>query len=110
MDSIFVTDAAKENIRSLQQSMDAVGYGLRFGYRSGGCSGNKYIIEFEETAEENDMVFTFGDIKVFVNKEQMEKLKNSTIDWKENLMEAGFDINNPQAKRSCGCGESIDLS
>lgn len=109
MDTIHVTENALKNIRALQASMDAHGYGLRFGYTDGGCSGNKYIIEFEDSPEDDDMVFTFDDVRVFVNSQHMEKLKNSTIDWKESLMEAGFDIDNPQAKRACGCGESVDL-
>ena len=109
MDTIHVTENALKNIRALQENMDAQGYGLRFGYTDGGCSGNKYIIEFEDAPEADDMIFTFDEVQVFVNRSQMEKLKNSVIDWKESLMEAGFDIDNPQAKRACGCGESIDL-
>ena len=110
MDTIHVTDVALNNIRSLQKSMDAIGYGLRFGFTSGGCSGNKYIIEFEDEADVDDLIFSFDDVQIFVNKEHMDKLKNSTIDWKETLMESGFNIENPQAKRACGCGESVDLS
>ena len=109
MDTIHVTENALRNIRALQNNMDAQGYGLRFGYSSGGCSGNKYIIEFEDAPEAEDLIFKFDDVQVFVKSEQMPKLKNSTIDWKESLMEAGFDIDNPQAKRACGCGESVDL-
>jgi iron-sulfur cluster assembly accessory protein len=109
MDTIHVTDNALRNIRALQNSMDAQGYGLRFGFTSGGCSGNKYIIEFEDAPEAEDLIFKFDDVQVFVKSEQMPKLKNSVIDWKESLMEAGFDIDNPQAKRACGCGESVDL-
>ena len=109
MDTIHVTDAALANIRQLQAEMDAVGFGLRFGFTDGGCSGNKYIIEFEDAPEADDLVFNFSDVQVFVNPVHMEKLKNSTIDWKESLMESGFDIDNPQAKRACGCGESVDL-
>ena len=110
MDTIHVTDAALTNIRQLQAEMDAVGFGLRFGFTDGGCSGNKYIIEFEDAPEADDLVFDFNDVQVFVKPDHMEKLKNSTIDWKESLMESGFDIDNPQAKRACGCGESVDLS
>lgn len=109
MDTIHVTDVALTNIRQLQTEMDAVGFGLRFGYTDGGCSGNKYIIEFEDAPNDDDLVFDFTDVQVFVKKEQMVKLKNSTIDWKDSLMESGFDIDNPQAKRACGCGESVDL-
>ncbi len=109
MDTIHVTENALNNIRALQASMEAEGFGLRFGFTSGGCSGNKYIIEFEDAPEPDDLVFDFEGVQVFVKTEHMEKLKNSTIDWKESLMESGFDIDNPQAKRACGCGESVDL-
>ena len=109
-DTIIVTPNAISNIRFLQEEMEAEGFGLRFGFTSGGCSGNKYIIEFENEADDDDLIFEFAEgVKVFVKKEQMEKLKNSTIDWEDTLMESGFKIDNPQAKRPCGCGESVDF-
>ena len=110
MDTINVTDDALSNIQFLQKEMEAEGWGLRFGYSDGGCSGNKYIIEFENEPDEDDLIFEFEGLQVFVKESQMPKLKNSTIGWKESLMEAGFEIENPQAKRACGCGESVDLS
>ena len=109
-DTIFVSPEALRNIRFLQEDMDAVGWGLRFGFSGGGCSGHKYIIEFENEADPEDLIFEFDGLQVFVKPEHMLKLKNSTIGWAENLMESGFNIENPQAKRACGCGESIDLS
>jgi len=110
MDTIHVTDEALANIHSLQKEMDALDFGLRFGFSDGGCSGNKYIIELESEPDEDDLIFKFKELKVFVKESQMTKLRNATIGWKENMMESGFDIENPQAKRSCGCGESVDLS
>ena len=74
----------------------------------GGCSGYKYIIELENEPDDT-IIFEQHGIQVFVNTEHMEKLKNSTIDWVETLMESGFKIENPQAKRPCGCGESVDF-
>jgi iron-sulfur cluster assembly protein len=113
MDTIHVTELARESILDLRSEYGGDGWGLRFGLTGGGCSGYKYVLEFEEAPEGNDLVFDFDAdgkaIQVFVNQEHMEKLKNSTIDWKESLMEAGFDIQNPQAKRPCGCGESVDF-
>ena len=109
-DTITVTPEAIVNIQALQKSMEAEGFGLRFGYTSGGCSGNKYVIEFESEPDEDDLIFEFdGDVHVYVKEAHMEKLKNSTIDWEETLMESGFKIENPQAKRPCGCGESVDF-
>ena len=110
MDTIHLSNEALENIRFLQKEMEAEGFGLRFGYTGGGCSGHKYIIEFENEPDEDDLIFKFEDLQVFVKEEHMGKLKNSTINWKESLMESGFEIDNPQAKRACGCGESVDLS
>jgi iron-sulfur cluster assembly protein len=110
LDTITVTPNALTNIVSLQQEMDAGGFGLRFGYSTGGCSGNKYIIEFENEPDADDLIFEFdGGVYVYVKEDQMDKLKNSTIDWEDTLMESGFKIVNPQAKRPCGCGESVDF-
>ena len=107
---IKVTDEAIKNIIKLQSEYNSTGFGLRFGITGGGCSGYKYILEFEEHAGKNDIVYNFDNISVFLSKDHLEKLKNSTIGWKESLMESGFDIDNPQAKRSCGCGESVDFN
>lgn len=113
MDTIHVTDVARESILDLREEYGTPDSGLRFGITGGGCSGYKYVLEFEEAAQDGDLVFDFtapeGVFQVFVNQEHMDKLKNSTIDWKESLMDAGFDIANPQAKRPCGCGESVDF-
>ena len=109
MDRIEVTPLAIENIRELRKEYGEDSWGLRFGLSGGGCSGYKYVLEFEDESVEGDQIFEFGDVKVFVNDEHMEKLKNSTIDWKDSLMESGFSIDNPQAKRPCGCGASVDF-
>ena len=109
MSEIFVTENAVSNIKNLQVEYDAVGFGLRFGITGGGCSGYKYVLELENDPDDDDIVFEVDDVRVFVKESHMEKLQNSTIDWKDSLMESGFEINNPQAKRACGCGESVDF-
>lgn len=110
MDTITVTPGALESIKDLRSEYGEAGWGLRYGITGGGCSGYKYILEFEPEPEPDDLVFDQGeDLRVFVKSEHMEKLKNSVIDWKDSLMESGFDIDNPQAKRPCGCGESVDF-
>lgn len=109
MDTITVTEFAVENIRRMQAAMEAHDTGLRFGLSGGGCSGYRYVLELEDGAEADDVVFEHHGLSVFVKTEHMEKLKNSVIDWKDSLMESGFAIENPQAKRPCGCGESVDF-
>ena len=108
-DTIHLTPSAIESIRELRVEYGGEGAGLRFGLTGGGCSGYKYVIEFEEGPSAEDLIFDHAGVQVFVNPAHMEKLKNSTIDWKESLMEAGFSIENPQAKRPCGCGASVDF-
>jgi len=110
MDTITVTPGAIESVLELRKEYGEDGWGLRYGITGGGCSGYKYVLEFEPDPESDDLVFEQADgLRVFVKQEHMEKLKNSVIDWKDSLMESGFDIANPQAKRPCGCGESVDF-
>ena len=109
MDKIELTQDAVINIRRLQEEYEAPGFGLRFGLRGGGCSGYKYILELESEPDDEDLIFEREGVQVYVHPEHMDKLKNSTIGWKETLMESGFEIENPQAKRPCGCGESVDF-
>jgi iron-sulfur cluster assembly protein len=108
-DRVSLSMDAVENIRDLAGEYGEEGWGLRYGYTGGGCSGYKYVLEFEEAPAPDDLVFETEGVRVFVKKEQMPKLKNSVIGWKDDLMASGFDIQNPQARRPCGCGESVDL-
>ena len=107
---INMTPLAVANIKRLQEEYDAPDFGLRFGLTGGGCSGYKYVLELEDGPDEGDHIFEFDGVKVFLNPEHVTKLKGSVIDWTESLMESGFNIVNPQAKRPCGCGESFDLA
>ncbi len=110
MDTITVTPEAIDNIIDLCREYGEDGWGLRYGITGGGCSGYKYVLEFEENPGDDDLVFEAEKgVRVFVSREHMEKLKNSVISWKDSLMESGFAIDNPQAKRPCGCGESVDF-
>ena len=106
---IKLTDEAIKNIQVLQTEYDAEDHGLRFGLKKEGCSGYKYILEFEEKHKADDVILEFEGVVMYINIDHLEKLVGSTIGWKESLMESGFDINNPQAKQPCGCGESISF-
>jgi iron-sulfur cluster assembly accessory protein len=111
---INITKIALNNIKRLQNEYGCVGDGLRFGLSGGGCSGYKYIIEFEAGEQIDDTVYSIGNedykISVYINQCHINKLKNSIIDWTETLMESGFKIENPQAKQPCGCGESVNFT
>jgi iron-sulfur cluster assembly accessory protein len=104
-----VTQNAIKNILILRKSYGDETSSLRFGLTGGGCSGYKYILEFVDETSQNDVVFNFDKFNLIVDKQHMDLLKNTTIDWKDSLMESGFDIINPQAKQPCGCGESVNF-
>jgi len=107
--NITITPIAAINIINLQKEYDAVGKGLRFGLSTQGCSGYKYILEFDDTLSDNDVVLKVDNIVIYVDKAYGSKLKGSIIGWKETPFLSGFQIDNPQAKQPCGCGESINF-
>ena len=79
MDTITVTPGALESIKELRAEYGEDGWGLRYGITGGGCSGYKYVLEFEPEPESDDLVFDQGSgVKVFVKQDHMEKLKNSS--------------------------------
>lgn len=109
MPIVNLTDSAVSNIKRLQDEFEMPGFGLRFGLSGGGCSGYKYVLELEEEAGEDDEVIDVEGVQVFLHPDHRELLQNSVIDWVDSLMESGFQIENPQAKRPCGCGQSVDF-
>ena len=110
---INMSPLALKNLKRLQKEYECVGDGLRFGLSGGGCSGYKYVIEFERSSQLDDIVYDVGDenykINIYVSTRHIEQLKNSTIDWRDSMMESGFYIENPQAKQPCGCGKSVNF-
>jgi len=107
--NITISPEAIINIRRLQREYEAEGSALRFGLSTSGCSGYKYVLEFEDNSADSDIILKFDNIIIYVDKKHREKLKGSVIGWKETLFLSGFDIDNPQAKQPCGCGESINF-
>lgn len=83
--------------------------GLRLGVQGGGCSGMSYVIRFESGARERDHIFERDGARVFVDPKSYQYLKGLTLDHQESLMQRGFVLHNPNAKRSCGCGTSFSV-
>ncbi|HLX78563.1 MAG TPA: iron-sulfur cluster assembly accessory protein [Acidimicrobiales bacterium] len=80
---------------------------LRVAVRPGGCSGYSYDMFFDAEIADDDVVRTFGAVKVAVDPESAELIKGSTLDYRDGLQGAGFHITNPSATRTCGCGSSF---
>jgi len=73
----------------------------------GGCSGLSYLFKFDTKPRATDKVYEFGDVKVFVDPKSMIYLDGMTLDWKDSLIQSGFEFDNPNATKSCGCGTSF---
>jgi iron-sulfur cluster insertion protein len=82
---------------------------LRVFVQGGGCSGFSYGFTFDEVKAEDDFDFVAEDVVVLVDSMSMQYLQGAEIDYKEDLMSAGFVINNPQATTTCGCGSSFGI-
>ncbi len=82
---------------------------VRVGVKSGGCSGLSYDLTFDKKKDENDKVFEENDIKIIVDKKSFLYLVGTTLEYSGGLNGKGFVFNNPNANRTCGCGESFSL-
>lgn len=109
MPVVTMTEGGQRHIERLLKENEMEGYGLRFGVQGGGCSGYSYLLEFEEAPQEDDEVHTFGNVRVFLNPLHLQYVRGSVIDYKDELIGAGFNIENPNVKRKCGCGSSFDV-
>jgi iron-sulfur cluster assembly protein len=104
---IQVTPKAIARIRQTFARQGVEGGGLRVGVQGGGCSGLSYLIRFEPKERPSDRVFEFDGVRVFVDPKSLLYLEGMTLDYKESLMQSGFVFDNPNAKKSCGCGTSF---
>ena len=104
-----MTDKALARIRAAmsKESISPADGGLRLGVQGGGCSGLSYNIRFDAQPRERDRVFQFEDVRVFVDPKSFIYLHGMILDYEETLMHQGFVFQNPNAKKSCGCGSSF---
>jgi iron-sulfur cluster assembly accessory protein len=108
MRAVTLTDTAVSKVRELVQAEGDPSLVLRFGVRPGGCSGFSYEMYFDTQIDDGDIVETFDDdVRVVIDSESLRMVRGSTIDYKSDLMSAGFAINNPNITSSCGCGNSF---
>lgn len=104
---ISVTPKAIQKIREAFVKHGVSEGGLRLGVQGGGCSGLSYLFKVETKERPKDNIFDFGGVKVFVDPKSMLYLDGMTLDYKESLIRSGFVFENPNAKKSCGCGTSF---
>ena len=104
--TITMTERAAIRFKSVLKEEGKSGWGLRFADKPGGCGGFEYVLDFSKAPEQDDTVFTYFDVDIHVNKNAIDRLLGSEIDYVEGLMGSGFKITNPNVKGSCSCGNS----
>lgn len=108
---IKVSDTAKKKVVELMAE-DGYNYTsdfVRVGVKSGGCSGLSYDLKFDKENQEGDKVFEDNGVKIIVDKKSFLYLVGTTLEYSGGLNGTGFVFNNPNANRTCGCGESFSL-
>jgi iron-sulfur cluster assembly protein len=108
---IKVSETAKKKVIELMQDD---GYNpstdyVRVGVKSGGCSGLSYDLKFDKENQEGDKVFVDNEVRIIVDKKSFLYLIGTTLEYSGGLNGTGFVFNNPNANRTCGCGESFSL-
>jgi iron-sulfur cluster assembly accessory protein len=104
---ITLTDTAAVKVKQLLEAEGATELALRVAVRPGGCSGFSYEMYFDGDVASDDQTLTFGDVRVVVDPASAQLLEGASLDYKDGLQDAGFAINNPNASRTCGCGNSF---
>lgn len=107
-ESMTLTDKAVEKVKELAKAEGKQNAALRVQVLPGGCAGMSYDLAFDDNnPTDDDKIFTFGDLKVYVDRQSLEFINGVNIDFVDTLQGSGFKIENPSAKSGCGCGNSF---
>ena len=106
--AIELTEVAASRVQHFLQNRGK-GIGLRLGVKTTGCSGLAYVIEFVDEVRDDDEVFESKGVKVVVDKKSLMFLDGTEVDYAKVGLQEGFQFRNPNAKDSCGCGESFTV-
>ncbi len=105
---ITLSDSATVKVKELLDAEGSEALALRVAVRPGGCSGFSYEMFFDADVAADDEQVTYGEkVKVVVDAASAQLLEGATLDYKETLEQSGFQITNPNASRTCGCGQSF---
>ena len=105
---ITITEQAKDKIIELRAQEDLTdGHNIRVAVKGGGCSGLMYDLEFDSKVKDDDHIYEDKNIKILVDKRSLLYLLGTTLDFSDGLNGKGFQFVNPNASRTCGCGESF---
>ncbi|MBL1211986.1 MAG: iron-sulfur cluster insertion protein ErpA [Ignavibacteriae bacterium] len=107
---IKITEKAAAQIKQIMAENDIPNdYGLRIGVKGGGCSGMTYHLGFDGEQKDGDTIINYEDVKLFVDGKSLFYLTGTELDYSDGLNGKGFIFNNPNANKTCGCGESFGV-
>ena len=106
---INISDSARDRLLQIMQQETAIKKFVRVGVESGGCSGLSYKLDFDVNKNDDDELIKDNQIQLLVNKKSFLYLVGTTLEFSDGLNGKGFIFSNPNANRTCGCGESFSL-
>jgi iron-sulfur cluster insertion protein len=106
---VRLTERAARRVAELKQRENVPNAFLRLAVSGGGCSGFQYGFSFDETRQADDRVFARGGVELVVDAVSLELVDGAEIDFVEDMMGAAFQVRNPNAASSCGCGNSFSV-
>ena len=106
--AVNLTPEAVAEVKRMAEREKGKDVGLRLGVKGGGCSGLSYFMNFDQK-KEKDNEFDFEGLKVFVDPKSLLYMKGTTLDYRDSLQDKGFRFINPNANKTCGCGESFSV-
>ena len=109
INTIHVTEKAAGKVREFAQNDGKEKFGLKVAVQGGGCSGLQYVLELVNGPEDSDKVIAQNGIEVYVPKRAFVFLAGTVLDFSDGLNGRGFEFRNPNAKRTCGCGDSFSV-
>jgi iron-sulfur cluster assembly protein len=108
--AVLISDRAQSEVtRIIDEQALGLGTALRVGVKGGGCSGFSYTLGFDDQINETDQVVEVNGIKVVCDPKSFLYLNGTMVDFEDSLMGRGFKFKNPNAAKSCGCGESFSV-
>ena len=106
---INISDSARDRLLHIMQQEKEDKNFVRVGVESGGCSGLSYKLDFDNAKNDDDELIRDNEIQLLINKKSFLYLVGTTLEFSDGLNGKGFVFNNPNASRTCGCGESFSL-
>ena len=108
MGNINITDKAISKIQEVLKEQNMKYFRIRV--KGGGCSGFQYVFKSEDSInKKRDIIFNFKNLQILIDKNSMDFINESELDYKDELIGSSFSITNPNAKNSCGCGTSFSV-